>query len=268
MLGYAYQIVHEDDSQMQCWVRKMDEARKKRDADDPIPNYMRTRQIIIREIYVGENVYTLIKCGCHYFKRKKAPCRHFYAIMNRGPEAEDFSPECLKSYELYYGEDDVFTKKCDAIIAMIESHGGLLINSSLKDFKMGMKDQYVDRKWYESLYNDIGVDTTLRSDGFAKKLICLPTIAKANDLETLANPMKQSAYTRTKKCFYDCADNATSEEDVMDMINTLNALNGRILGRKKKRGDTVFRSIGSFPATVKAKTVSRKKPPGSPRKRY
>ena len=87
---------------MVCLVRKMDGIEPAADDGDPVPNYLRTRQVIVREVVIENKVYVLVTCGCHYFTRKKGPCHHFYAIVSREPSVEDFSPECLQSYELLY----------------------------------------------------------------------------------------------------------------------------------------------------------------------
>lgn len=266
--GYSYQISHEDDSQMICLVRRKDGLAKINDNGDPVPRYMRTRKITVQEIMVDEKPSVLVVCDCHYFNRKKGPCRHFYAVIKRAPIVEDFSPECYKAYELYYGENKDITDEFDRIIDMIESNGGLVLKYSLAEFKMNLKEQYVNLGWYERTYNDIGEDTTPRSDSLAKNLsLFVPKDTKSNILGTLSDTSKQSAYSRTKKIYNECTDNATSEEDVKDMIETLNRLNGRILGRKKQANNGNPGSLGSFPSVVKVEKLARLKPPGSPRKK-
>ena len=248
---------------MVCLVRKMDGIEPAADDGDPVPNYLRTRQVIVREVVIENKVYVLVKCGCHYFTRKKGPCRHFYAIVSREPSVEDFSPECLQSYELFYGEKAEFTQMCDETIGRFESHGGLLLQISLATFKMGVKKQHSDLDWYKTAYNEIGIDTVPREENIAKKLSSYTSTSNALDI--MANPKKQSAYSCTHKSYLECADLATSEEDVQDIYDSLNLLRGRILGRKQnKSNNCVGGSIGSFPPIEKARKVARKAPHGSP----
>lgn len=136
--------MQEDASQMECLIRKMRNTQGLACVGSPVPNYLCTRRLIIREVVVDGKVYVLIKCGCNYFCRKKGPCRHFYALVDREPTVEDFSPECYQSYEVFYGENEEYTRKCDVAINMMESHGGLLLQTTLEKFKKGMKEQHVD----------------------------------------------------------------------------------------------------------------------------
>ena len=97
-----------------------------------------------------------------------------------------------------------------------------------------MKEQYSNLDWYKSAHNDLGIDSVPRDDNFATKLsICMPISIRSEALEIMANTKKQSAYSRTQKSYVECPNNATSEEDVNNILETLNALHGRISGRKK-----------------------------------
>ena len=53
---------------MVCLVRKMDGILEPAaDDGDPVPNYLRTRQVIVREVFIENKVYVLVTCGYHYF---------------------------------------------------------------------------------------------------------------------------------------------------------------------------------------------------------
>ena len=246
---------------MVCLVRKSDEALLDKEiTGDPVPNYIRTREVIFREINVGGTEHVLMKCGCDYFTRIKGPCRHFYAIVDRTPEPGDFSPECLKSYELFYQEDEEYTQKADATIDLMESHGGLVLKTTLSEFKKGMEKQCEDLEGYLSMFNELGVDTTPRDVNLAQKL---PSCAsspstRSSLLSRLANSKKQSAYTRTHKAYHLCTDMASSEADVQDITDTLSDLHFRILSRKKKTTNPAASSVSSVPEVEKSSEVIEK----------
>ncbi len=231
-----------------------------------------TRQLVLRKVLVDGIEHVLVTCGCQHFTRKKCQCRHFYAVVNREPCSADFSPECLKSYELYYGDKEDFTQMCDETIARSESYGGLLIPVSLADFKASMKEQHINLDWYVQTYNDIGIDTTKRycDDKLDMKMSAAKISAEAcssspsvDVLGVMADPKKQSAYSRTNKSYLECTEIAASEEDVADMLDTLSQLRGRMLGRKSKAKSNILAGrIGSLPALETRKTVQRKKPHG------
>lgn len=211
-------------------------------------------------------------CGCYHFTRKKCQCRHFYAVVDREPSYEDFSPECLKAYEMYYGDSIEFTRMCDEIIARSESYGGLLLPISLAELKAGMQNQHKeDLAWYMSSYNDVGIDTTKRycDENVNAKISAARITAEAcsssslDALDIMANPKKQSAYTRTSTSYRECTDIASSEEDVRDILATLSQLRGRILGRKSEAlGNNSTGIISSLPSMETARSVERKKPHG------
>ena len=230
------------------------------DSDFPVPNYLRTRKIIVREVLHNDDVYVLIICTCPHFTRKRCQCRHFYALITRCPKVEDFSPECLQSYELFHSEHDEaeYTQGIDEVVDMFESYGGLMLKMSLSDFKEGMREQRVNLSWYQSTFNDIGIDTTPRDSKVTpQRHRSLPdTVA----LDVLSNVKKQSAYTRTIKSFTECANVAKSEDDVKDMLDTLNDLHGRILGRKNKQSSGNI--VHGFPSMETKVRVKRKDPRG------
>ena len=43
-------------------VRKMDGIEPAADDGDAVPNYLRTRQVIVREVFIENKVYVLVKC--------------------------------------------------------------------------------------------------------------------------------------------------------------------------------------------------------------
>ena len=266
---YSFQVIEEDESEIVCLVRRKDEPLLCKEInDDPIPNYLRTRQIVVKEVIYGDRAYIVVKCSCHCFTRKKCPCRHFYAIADRSPKAEDFSPECLKSYELYYGDDKQYTESADTTIEMIESCGGLVLRMTLEDFKNEMKEQHVNLDWYQSANNELGIDTTPRDDNLAKKLSSIHSSSAFKSSTQNTRTKKKSVYSRTNKSFLECVEKASSEEDVQDIMETLNALQGRILARKKRKSEATSSAgtVSSFPPLEKRNKVPRLEPRGSPRK--
>ena len=159
LLDYSYQVVQEDDSQMTCLVRKPIAKFATSATPCPIPRYSRTRQVIFREVLVDGKPRVVVTCSCDYFTRKHGPCRHFYGTVKRGPRVDDFAPDCFKSYELYYGTNDAFTKRCDVSTNAINAHGGLILDTSLKELKSTLRDERVDLSWYKAAWSPLGIQT-------------------------------------------------------------------------------------------------------------
>ena len=185
------------------------------------------------------------------------------------PQAEDFSPECFTSYELFYDEDEEYTTKCNDIIDKMKSHGGLLLKMTLAEFKEHMKAEHKDLPWYMLAYNDLGIDTTPRDGSYAERISSVAalnaSIASAKAIEVMANPKKQSAHTRTYKQYQECIDLAKTEEDMQLIIKALNGCYGTLLGRQKKENGKHLRNengCDSYPEVETRKNVTRYKPTG------
>ena len=88
------------------------------------PVYQRTRIVVARRVRIDGVDYVCIQCGCGYFMRHKCPCRHVYGLINREPEATDLFPDQFKKYEVLYGEDEEYSRKCDERTKMLQYHKG------------------------------------------------------------------------------------------------------------------------------------------------
>lgn len=275
---YCFQVEQGDQCIVECLVRKHAPKSSSSGTNaSPVPNYLRTRKVVLQEVPIGDETYVVVKCDCGHFTRKRCPCRHVYSIMNRPPTAADFSPECFKEYGRRYGESAVYTDKCDLVMSTIDTYGGLLIKSTLREFAdKVMKVQYTNLEWYKSTHNDLGIDTNPRAGNIDATVLASAVASGANNqsttatsvLDIMADPKKQSPYTRAIKAYEEMCGAAKSEEEVQFMIAGLNSLTAQMKGMRIGKNDpsVAGRGMASYPNVQHAKKVARRTQHGSPSK--
>ena len=252
---YTYFTIEHTGSVMSCLVKKCHRDVKSECKNFPVPNYLRTRKVRIEQVSVGDFSHVLIRCDCNYFTREKCPCRHFYALVNRTPIWEDFSPEHFQSYELFYGEEgrEEYTRAASEMIQMMELHGGLLLKMTLAQFVRIMKrpqDGY-DLTFFQCTENDLGLDTTLRFGTYIHDR----TPHSSDALAIMANPKKQKPYQLALKPYKECAYAAKSEEDVDELIGTLVQLKAKFIRGRSQQNQG--RQFHDFPHQEKRTKVQR-----------
>lgn len=132
---FGFEVTNEDDKKkgMRKFLFRND-GKSNAETDHRRPIYIRTRVIVAEEVHIDGSVWTVLRCGCGFFFKRLCACRHLYSLLDRPPLPEDHFPENYKKYEILYGEDLEFTRKCDERTRLMQHHNGESLFSVLCAF--------------------------------------------------------------------------------------------------------------------------------------
>jgi len=238
-----------------------------------IPKYKHTRRVLFKEVELGGKKHTVVSCTCNHFISRRCLCRHIYSIIDVPPKTEHFYPDCLKLYEVEYGEvgSELFSSKVDVITNMYDSHGGLVFKKSLDDMTslFAKSRECVDIEFYNARLDRICDVNPLNSNEVASMSFTLSSAL--NDHRVSSKKMKTNPYSIHLKDYSMMTSLVTCEKGnnyvqellykgIQDLLaiqaNKTNGCNASMTSPR----------LASFPNMETQKKIARLKPMGLPTK--
>ena len=269
-------MVEQNDSKLEVLCRELDEQPEQvapEDEDRRIPKYKRTRRVLFQEVELGGEKHTVVSCSCHHFISRRCLCRHIYSILELPPKTEHFYPDCLKLYEVEYGEDgsELFTSRCDALTNLYDRHEGIVFKKALHDITdlFEKSRECIDIEFYNARLHHVCDVNPRNSSALSSSSFTLSSVFK--DHRVTAKKTKTNPYSVHLKDYSMMTSLVTCEEGDNYVQNLLHKGIQDLLAMQanKRNGSKPSRTgqgLASFPDMETQKKVARLKPMGSPTK--
>lgn len=246
---------------------------RRRTTESPLPDYDRTRTVTLTEIVIKDVSHVCLQCDCFYFIRHKSLCRHCYAVTNQEPHFSHAFPDCLKVYPAFINKQVEFTERCNKLTDLFISYRGLVLRGTLDEMCKSIlanSKQPIDwflKTKYKIVDANISNGFTLGSgDSDSDSDMLLSDLAPAAK-RVRKRAKEMDVYAAHIKGFENCCNAVIKRDSTIDSMfeDAFNKLLTNVLAYQRKENNLI--GTATFPNNTRTPNLSRKRPPGSPRKK-